>query len=250
MPDWTCETIRLSLFSTGGVQITNEDWTNLTGQAEAEKEQKGAGRRVMASALMGGQLSLTAVGNRCDCVLSPIANVDEISEEQVPSVGQWPTCFDQFQKATEAYLPKFGIPISRIALGVTLVSLHKERLDAYKAFAQQVKSIAHPPEKLHDVLFRINWPQNSKADNTLMLNRLTTWQVQQIQLQIIVDGNSPTTFVNPITHTLRLELDHNTDQAHAQPFDRDQLVPIYRELANLALQNADQGEIQCLLSVP
>ena len=43
---------------------------------------------------------------------------------------------------------------------------------------------------------------------------------------------------------MRLEMDHNTDQSHTQPFDESQLVPIYKDLANLALQNAEQGEVQ------
>lgn len=245
MPDWKCENIRLSLFSIGGIQLTSGDWTTLTGQAEAEQEQKGSGRHVFSSALMGGQLSLGVIGNRCDCILNAIANVELLSEDNIPSVGQWPTCFEEFQRATEAYLPKFGVPINRMAFGATLVLPHKTRLDAYVTLVEQIKSFKHPPDQIHDVLFRINWPQNSKVDNSLTLNRLTTWQVQQIQLQIVVaDGNSPASFVNPISFITRLELDHNTDQGHVEPFDVGLLVPIYRELANLALQNAEQGEVQ------
>lgn len=243
--DWICENIRLSLFSTGPVRLSTDDWTNLTGQPEAEQEQKGAGRHVFASPLMGGQLSLGAVGNRCDCILNPLTTIDNISDEYIPSVGRWPNVFEDFRKATETFLPMFRYPINRMAVGVALISPHKESLDAYKALVTQVKSLKHRPEELRDLLFRINWPKSSTVDNSLTLNRLTTWQVQQLQMQIMIpDGTGAGTFVNPITFLLRLEMDHSTDQARAISFDPGRLVPIYSELANLALQNAEQGEVQ------
>jgi hypothetical protein len=243
--EWTCESIRLSLFSTAGLAVMANDWKALTGQDEAEREQKQAGRRVFSSELMGGLLNLSTLGNRVDIILNPVIKADDISEDKVPSVGQWPSCFQDFQTATEAYLPTFGLPIVRMALGVVLLSVHQDRLAAYKALADQIKSISHAPEELRDLLFRINWPKASTAVNSLMLNRLTTWQVQQMQFQVVVpDGNSPGSFVNPIAFVTRLEMDHNTDLAHTEPFDERQLIPIYRDLANLALQNADQGEVQ------
>jgi hypothetical protein len=54
--NWICETLRLSLFSPEAVRLSAEDWKRLTGQDEAEQEQKGSGRHVFASALIGGQL--------------------------------------------------------------------------------------------------------------------------------------------------------------------------------------------------
>jgi hypothetical protein len=94
-------------------------------------------------------------------------------------------------------------------------------------------------------VFRINWPTSSTVDNTLTINRITTWSVQQLQFQILVpDGNSPGAFVNDLSYVFRFELDHNTDQKHATPFDAGRLLPIYKELTNLALQNAAEGEVQ------
>src|SRR5882672_8952723 len=155
--DWTCETIRLSLFSTDAVRLSTEDWTSLSGQDEADQEQKGAGRHVFAGPLLGGQLSLGAAANRCDCMLTPITKADELKEDYVPSVGQWPTPFESFQTATETYLSTIRFPVSRIAFAATLLSPHKTSLDAYKALVSQVKSINRPAEALNDLIFRINW---------------------------------------------------------------------------------------------
>jgi hypothetical protein len=79
----------------------------------------------------------------------------------------------------------------------------------------------------------------------LSLNRITTWAVQRLQIQIMAtDGNSPSAYTNELSYQLRLELDHNTDQNDTTPFDAARLLPIYKELTNLALQNAAEGEIQ------
>jgi hypothetical protein len=57
--------------------------------------------------------------------------------------------------------------------------------------------------------------------------------------------SGPTTVVNetPATIAIRLEFDHNTDAERIAPFDRHSLVPIYRELVALALENAEKGEV-------
>jgi hypothetical protein len=143
--DWTCETIRLSLFSTEAIRLSTEDWKALTGQEEAEQEQKGAGRHVFAGPLFGGQLSLGAVANRCDCILNPVTSTDQFVENFVPSVGHWPTPFESFRDATEPFLSDFRFPVSRMAFAANLLSPHKDRLDAYKALVTQVKTITHPP---------------------------------------------------------------------------------------------------------
>jgi len=242
--DWTCETIRLSLFSTEAIRLSNDDWKSLTGQDEPEQEQKGSGRHVFAGPLFGGQLSLGAVANRCDCILSPLASAEQLTEDFVPSVGQWPTPFESFQKVTEPFISSLRFPVSRMAFATTLLNRHKTALEAYKALVTQIKSISRPPEELNDLVFRINWPKNSTIDNALSINRITTWSVQQLQFQIIVpEANSPGAFVNDLSHVVRFELDHNTDQKHTTPFDAARLLPIYKELTNLALQNAAEGEV-------
>jgi hypothetical protein len=193
--------------------------------------------------MLGGQFNLGAIANRCDIILSPLSQ-SEVPDDYIPSVGQWPSALEGFQKPTEPFLGQLPFPVVRMAFAPVLVLPCKERIEAYKALISLVKSIQQAPDNMRDLLFRINWPKNSTAVNGLSLNRITTWSVQQYQIQTFVsDGNSPTAFANELTHGLRLDLDHNTDQKHAAPFDPDQLIPIYKELTNLALQNAAEGEV-------
>lgn len=243
--DWICESVRLSLFSTEAIRLSPDNWKLLTGQDEAGREQKGGGRHVFTGQVFGGQFSLGAVGHRCDCILGPARTTDEIREELIANIGPWPSAILDFQKSTETFLEKLHFPVARIAFAVGLIHPTDSVTNAYKALREQVKTLNRPAEELRDILFRINWPQNSTTLNDLTLNRLTTWQVQQVTVQVLVpDGNSPTaSFVEEPAPVLRLDLDHNTDGKRIQPFDANQLVPIYRELTNLALQNAERGEV-------
>lgn len=239
--DWNCESLRLTIFSTEAARLTGEDWKRLTGQDEAEQEQKGGGRHIFTSNLMGGQLSLGALGNRCDCLLSPILNPETSA---MPSVGSWPDAMDGFLASTIPFLEQVTFPVARVGFAPVLTLPFADRLDAYAALISLLKSIKHPPEKLQDLYFRINWPVTSSLNNTLILNRLTTWSVVQIQLQVFSpDVVNPAAFATDITQAVRLELDHNTDPKHTTAFDASLLVPIYKELTELALQNAVEGEV-------
>ncbi|WP_315704999.1 MULTISPECIES: hypothetical protein [unclassified Bradyrhizobium] len=240
--NWLTESVRLSLFSSQVVKLTGENWKQLTGQDEPEQEQKGSGRHVFASNIIGGQLHLGAIANRCDIILSPVAETD--MPEDILSVGNWPNSLEQFQKLTEPFLERLPFPVVRMALAPALLQRFPDRLSAYKTLVSLVKTINQPPEKLHDLLLRVNWPQSSAVVDGLRLNRLTSWSVVQIQVQMLVsDGNRPATYMNEPAYALRLELDHNTDPKHIESFDAARLVPIYRELVNLALQNAQEGEV-------
>ncbi|MCK1322772.1 hypothetical protein IVA94_18095 [Bradyrhizobium sp. 156] len=239
--NWTCESVRLSLFSSQAVRLSPENWTALSGQEEAEQEQKGTGRHVFAGPMLGGQFTLGAIANRCDCILGPVGAVGP-PEDGIPSVGAWPVALEGFQKLTEPFLEKLHFPVTRMALAPVLVHPFHERIEAYTALMSLLKSIKQPADALHDLLFRVNWPTDSAAVHGLSINRLTTWSVLQYQIQVFA-ADGPTSFMDVVSHGLRLEMDHNTDQKYVGPFDAGQLVPIYKELTNLALQNAAEGEV-------
>src|SRR6266404_2416352 len=101
---WISENVRLSLFSPEAIRLSSDNWKLLTDQDEAAQEQKGGGRHVFAGPLIGGQFSLGALANRCDIILAPANAADQLRDDIVPSVGQWPTALEEFQIRTEAFL--------------------------------------------------------------------------------------------------------------------------------------------------
>jgi hypothetical protein len=107
-----------------------------------------------------------------------------------------------------------------------------------------LKSLAADPRRARDLLFRVNWPVSSSAVQGLTINRLTTWSVIQFQIQV-VSKTGPNVVMedNPPSYFVRLEMDHNTDGQHSQPFEQSRLATLYQELTTLALENAKRGEL-------
>jgi len=106
-----------------------------------------------------------------------------------------------------------------------------------------LRSVDGDPARMRDFMFRVNWPQNSMSINGLTLNRLTTWTVVQVQWLLFDTGANALTKDTSASPFVRLEIDHNTDGEWTQPFDPGRLVAIYRELFNLAVENAERGEL-------
>jgi hypothetical protein len=242
--EWTAETLRLSLFFSDTMKTTAADWTKVTGQDEPQTVQNVASRRSMIGPFQGGVLHITASGPRIDCILLPKSPTETVEEGYVPTIGTWPAVCTDFQKATSDWVAGFEQPIIRMAFAGTILAKCESLKDAYTQLLGLLKSVRGDPDKMKEVSFRINWPVNSRAANGLTLNRITSWAVLQIQLQLMIQTGTKTV-VNetPATYVVRMEFDHNTDADRNLAFDRSMLVPIYDELVALALENAEKGEV-------
>lgn len=241
--DWSTETLRVSLFSNDVVKLSPDDWKKITGNDAPEAEQKAVGRHIMSGPFLEGQLSLSATALRLDCVLTAPPPPDPIPEAYVPIVGRWPEVCKEFLAATEKWVGSLGSPIIRIAVGAVLLAPQPSLEDAYKSLLGMVESVKGNPAKMRDLAFRVNWPVNSTSVNGLILNRLTTWTVVQMQYQVSVSPSANVLMATPVSYFVRLEIDHNTDAHRTQPFDQNRVVPIYTELTKLALENVEKGEL-------
>jgi hypothetical protein len=242
--EWTAETLRLSLFFADSVKASIADWKAITGQDEPQTIQSVAGRRSMIGPFQGGVLQMNAIGSRLDIVLLPKTPSETVEDGYVPTIGTLGDVCTDFVKATAEWLAGFEQPIIRMAVAGSALAKCDSLQDAYTKLLGMLASVKGDPEKMRELIFRVNWPVNSRQSNGLMLNRITVWAVIQIQLQIMVQTGTKTV-VNetPASQVIRLEFDNNTDAARTEPFDRASLVPIYDELIALALENAEKGEV-------
>jgi hypothetical protein len=239
---WVVETLRVSLFSTDTVLLTDADWKKITGEDEAEIQQKVAGRRTMAGSYLDSRLSVSAVGSRVDCVLTPMPLTEPPEEDYVPSVGAWPAVCHDFVKVTSNWVGNFRAPVVRMAFGATLLGRCADHQDAYKILIGLLKTVHGDPERMRELIFRVNWPVNSTSVNDLALNRLTQWSVLEMHTQLMIPMTAQSV-IDAAAFFIRLELDHNTDAKRTASFDQNCLVPIYNELVQLALENAEKGEV-------
>jgi hypothetical protein len=243
---WSVESLRLTLFSSEPISISDADWSVITGQAEAETRQNVAGGKRYIGKFGGGQLIVGTVGQRLDIVLSwlpPEQQIDFMAAG-LPLIGGWDAVREVFVGGTQTWLEGVKSPILRMAFAAVLLSETKSVTDSYQVLGEMLKSVTVDPDGMREIIFRVNWPENSSVVKELQLNRITNWSAIQVSTallqmtgqEIAATGGPPERFA------VRLEIDHNTDQANKKPFEREVLVPIYNELIAKSCENAALGE--------
>jgi hypothetical protein len=242
---WDVESLRLSLFSTQSVSISDADWKAIIGKSEAQTIQVLPGVKRYVGKFDDGQLTLAAAGQRADLVFSYYLPIEpsDTQELKLHIIGPWDNVRETFVQSTRTWLNSLTFPIVRIGFGAVLLLQTGTRLEAYQKLKLFLKSIDVDPNGMHDLLFRINWPQQSAVVDGLTLNRMTNWaamrfNVAMLQLTSGVIGSTPISELIAV----RLEIDNNTDVERKKPFDCNELVSIYEELVEMACENATKGE--------
>jgi|SRR5208337_4341430 len=240
--DWGVELLRLSLISPGSLSIADSDWEAITGEKEAETRQLVQGGRRYVGKFAGGSLLLQAVGNRLDVILSPLPESNP-QDFRVLVIGDWKVVREAFVQATTRWLDASPITANRIAFGAVLLAEAKTVREGYELLKTLLSSVTVDPNSMRDLQFRVNWRADSATLPGLPLNRITFWSVPQLTRMLLqVTGSDVTKTGSPAVQSVRLEMDHNTADEHTDVFDHKYLVPIYRELVDMACENAAEGE--------
>jgi len=137
--DWGVESLRLSLFSTAVVPISDRDWEAITGQPEAETRQNVPGGKSYAGIFADGQLTLTSLSDRVAVFLSGVPK--EPPNQELPSLGAWESVRETFEKKTCGWLSNVRNPIIRIGFGAVLTHRTKSMGDAYRELKQLLRSV-------------------------------------------------------------------------------------------------------------
>jgi hypothetical protein len=243
--DWGVEVARLSLFLSEPHRISDNDWTIVTGQEEAETRQAVPGGKRLSGTVPTGMMHMSSTGSRFDVILST-AEIGEGEEVQLPSVGPLDETFKSFFESTSKWIEEVKPSVTRIAFGSVLTYKKADREEAYRHLAELLKSLKVDPTNMHDLQLRVNWPSRSKVEQGLVLNRLTTWSALRVVRRLLqVNEAAVEDMDGKQVEGVRLEMDHNTDAAKKDPFDPVNVVPIYSELVELARENAAKGEVPC-----
>ncbi len=143
MTDWWVQTLRVSLFSTSKIALTDQDWTDFTGIADPDRSSVPGGKLYVGPAF-GGQLIMQYGANRADVILQPAAS----GRAGFPVVESWENISGVFSTATTAWLGKVGFPIVRLAFGGVLLCKTEHLRAAYEKISQLLKSVTvEPPVK-------------------------------------------------------------------------------------------------------
>lgn len=242
--DWGAQLLRVSLFSTGPVQISDSDWALVTGEDEAPTRQALPGGRQLSGKFQDAQLALVAIPGRLDFVMTPMENEQQLLDSKIAVVGQWDEARERFFDFTSRWITNASFPVIRIAFGAVLICPTTDIRDSYVHLKKLVKSLQIDPDRMRDLLYRVNWSRTSATLPDLIINRLTTWLALRVFAQV-AQSTGVIISADPAVqlYGVRLDIDHNTAETNQEPFDHTKIIPIYGELVQLACENASEGEV-------
>jgi hypothetical protein len=239
--DWTAQQVRLSVFSNAPIAASERDWQAITGQEEAESRTTIPGGRLYGGPFADGYLAFSYSGQRLDLVLSGVVPAEN-TDGRPPIIGPWPVVCESFSANVEKWLPGIQFPVLRVAVGAVLLVPTNSRDEAYTHLGNLLTSVKVDPA-MKELSFQINWAKESTAVNGLILNRITNWSAARIIQRIVqITGEQLAVTPNSELYAVRLEIDNSTDQANTKPFEKAEIVPIFKELILMARENAEKGE--------
>jgi hypothetical protein len=240
--DWAAQQVRLSVFSTAPIAASERDWQAITGQEEAETRTSIPGGRAFSGAFADGYLSFSYSGQRLDIVLSALEPTEK-TEQTLPAIGPWPAVSDNFRAVAEKLLASTHFSVVRLAFGAVLLFPTKSREEAYKYLDDLLVSVSVDPGGMKELLFRVNWEKESSTCKDLMLNRITNWSAVRLVRNLMqLTGGQFAVSADSELQGVRLEIDNSTDHTNTRPFEKTEIVPIFRELLTMARENAEKGE--------
>jgi hypothetical protein len=131
--DWRVESLRLTLFSSENITVSDADWSGITGQQDADTRQKLPGGLRYIGRFAAGQLTVAALGQRLDVVLSwvPSERLAESPSIELPDIGAWEGVRDIFVTATQKWLESLKFPVIRIAFAPILLAETANVVESY-----------------------------------------------------------------------------------------------------------------------
>jgi hypothetical protein len=247
---WEPLHIQLVIFPNISPVDLNEDWfRDITGKKATESKVE-PHLRIYAGDLDDfGILNITIDQLRIVLTVGPKVDV-ETMPALFPTLGPINTTIPSFVRVG-AKLLKAGcsqMKVMRLGFICRIVQPVKDHNSGYKTLRQYLPTVNLDP-KSTDFMYRINRRRKSvTGPRQLLLNRLSTWSIitRAVQAQTVLSTGqaSEKKSVVPPSLACMAELDINTDPGFPSELPRSKLVPIFRELVELATEIAAKGDVR------
>jgi hypothetical protein len=236
---WLAHVIRLSAFPVAPWVAPADLWERVAGQPpETDQSQPRQLVRLQSGPWQEAVLQVAVNPLRIDWVAVPATRTDGSLGPDHRGIADM---LPKFLETTRPWLTSTDFPIKRIALGLHGLLFADTKIAAYQVLQELLPDIKIDAERSSDFVYQINHPIPSRA--SVLLNRLTKWSSLAIQAIVMETSGAGSASV-PVGHYASLECDHNTPAEHQEPLDPSLLGAIYDELAELACQNFEAGEIR------
>lgn len=238
--EWYAMSLRTTLFFTQPSKDLKGCWQDLIGEAPAEITQKPAdGTFNEVGSYKSGTLSIVSRHDRIDLHYT-------MNDSFLPgfsSLGPFLEAKMVIDDLSHKLFEKNTSQVSRLALGVVLVSPTKSRNDSYKKLGELIPTVKVPVgDSVSDFTFSINRKKKSKIKKfDENINRIRTLKGIQRFLVPISADITPNSI--SASYFVFLELDINTPKERLEPIEASLLPSIYSELGEFAEEIANKGDI-------
>lgn len=208
-------------------------WQALGGEPHDFKSVPKKQRRVDGGTFNGSILTLNLDNNRIVWEVGPIPQANSL-----PTLGPFREKFNGVVELLTPWLTNSCPPIRRMAFGGKLLQKAETAQQAFRILAAHLPW-AHLEPIANDFILQINRRRDSRTIAGLGLNRVSTWS----KMNVVFSVKPGEPFKWPDECYSALELDINTAPEKIDILSRQSLPQLVRELADLAVEIAERGDI-------
>jgi len=242
--NWQIESIRITAFINGQLNPSIlETWLADVSENTPSQVNKTPSSFTGISRSMAGFLRVNWNAGRLDVIMS---SQEPQLGHTIAAISEATSLFDRFVNRVPD-IDELAL-VDRIALGLVLTFQVPSESYGLEILSPSIVCLKLP-QSARDFLYRVNHPYISHTVDNLLLNRLVTWsvgQVQLIQVQINQDGSQVKQTITENPTAIRLELDINTDKKVQLGADSEKLRNLLNELKTIALNIANSGEVNMI----
>jgi hypothetical protein len=236
---WQLEFGRLIAFPVDPPVFMNQHWwTDLTSeQPDDFVSTRKKHTREDRGGFQGAVLALTVDLSRVEWLVQPSGEFGE-SSGKLPTLGPLRDKVDWFVELLSPWLANSCPPLVRLAFAGKLLQAAATPLDAYRILSRHLPAV-NLDSNPNDFLLQINRRKNSTVVDGLPINRISSWS--KLNVAFSVEPGKPLKW--PETSYGAVELDINTAPDWPETLPPKLLPRLFRELASLAVENAERGDI-------
>jgi hypothetical protein len=227
-------------------------WKNVGGSEPEHRETQprvGTVREVGPIWGGGAALEFRASPGRADWLISPAIPAD-IQTATYPNLGEIGEAVGKFRELVFAVAAN-AYDAPRYAVGLVALHLNPSKEASYNELSGLLQNASLRLEGASDFSYQINRPRVSRALNGLKINRLSRWSSSaffglQVQLSVPLGGEVPgsvTGHARELVHATRVDIDINCPADRAEPIPSAARLPLLEELAQLALELPQTGDV-------
>lgn len=240
--EWDIESLRLSIFHPGG-SVGSGLWRQLMGEPpENSNVMERQGITQEQGTVDGNVLLLVIQNGRLDWQLLPGPTTGSIRGSP-PTLAVAGPKIPLLRRALDVSIPLCG-RVSRLALGAVLTRVAQDQAEGLELLSRYLPRIEFGDREFSDFVFQINRRRPSPSAPHVRVNRLSRWQLEEVQSGTFAVGpsRSPDFQLSQPIYMTKLTLDINTLPG-GSAFSNDRVPGLFDDLTEFACGIAAKGDI-------